>query len=122
MKDNQKDVTDSVPTRHLSKRTIFLLAAAIALVSYLTGLFLAKCTDDTQPYLDACTTVPALVAQVLMILAYREQWYVWFLIDVLYVILWARAGDYCLLAQHLFWCVNCVYGYVRWTKKLQAPA
>lgn len=122
LKDNQKDVTDSVPTRHLSKRTIILLAAAIVLVSYLTGMFFAKCTDDTQPYLDACTTVPALVAQVLMILAYREQWYVWFLIDVLYVVLWARAGDYCLLAQHLFWCVNCVYGYVRWTKKLQAPA
>ena len=118
LKDNDKDLSESVPTRHLTKRTIAVLAFAIALGSYLVGLFLAKCTDDSQPYLDACTTVPALVAQVLMILAYREQWYIWFLIDVLYVVLWARAGDYCLFAQHLFWCINCVYGYIRWTKNL----
>ncbi|MBO4665265.1 MAG: nicotinamide mononucleotide transporter [Paludibacteraceae bacterium] len=120
--DNQKDLADSVPTRRLSARTIAVMACVIAIVSYLTGLFLAKCTDDSQPYLDAYTTIPALVAQVLMILAYREQWYIWFLIDVLYVVLWARAGDACLFAQHIFWCVNCIYGYIRWTKKLQAPA
>ena len=122
LKDNQKDLADSVPTRRLSARTIAIMACAIALVSYLAGLFLAKFTDDSQPYLDACTTIPAFVAQVLMILAYREQWYLWFLIDVLYVVLWARAGEYCLLAQHVFWCVNCIYGYIHWTKKLQAPA
>ena len=122
LKEDNKDLVESVPTRRLSGKTIAIVAVSVAICSYRVGLFVEKCTDDPQPYLDACTTVPALVAQVLMILAYREQWYIWFLIDTLYVILWARAGDYCLLAQHLFWCVNCVYGYVRWTKKLQAPA
>ena len=122
LKDNNKDIAESVPTRHLSGKTIAVIAVSIAVGAYLVGLFLSKYTDDSQPYLDACTTVPALVAQVLMILAYREQWYIWFLIDLLYVVLWARAGDYCLLAQHLFWCINCVYGFVRWSKKLQVPA
>ncbi len=122
LKDSNKDIVESVPTRHLSGRAIAIIAVSVAAGAFLAGLFLAKFTDDSQPYLDACTTAPALVAQVLMILAYREQWYIWFLIDVLYVVLWARAGDYCLLAQHVFWCVNCVYGYIHWTKKLQAPA
>lgn len=121
LNSSNKEITDSVPTRHLSKRTIIILACAIIIGSYLSGLFLKTYTDDSQPYLDAYTTIPALVAQVLMILAYREQWYIWFLIDVLYVIIWARAGDYCLFAQHILWCANCVYGYIRWTKKLQAP-
>lgn len=122
LKDNNKDISDSVPTRALSTSFIIIMAVGIVLCSFLVGMFLARFTDDSQPYLDAWTTVPALVAQVLMILAYREQWYIWFLIDVLYVVLWARAGDYCLLAQHLFWCVNCVYGYIHWSKTLQQPS
>ena len=111
----------TVTTRKLSYRIAALIAIAIVLVSLLTGWVLST-TNDSQPYLDAFTTVPALVAQVLMILAYREQWYIWFLIDVLYVVIWARAGDYCLVAQHVFWCINCVYGFYRWTKALESRA
>ena len=99
-----------------------IIVVVVLAISALTGFLLARYTDDTQPYLDAFTTIPALVAQVLMILAYREQWFFWFFIDILYVILWARAGDYCLLAQHIFWCINCVYGFLRWTKALQSRA
>ena len=120
LKDSNKEISESVPTRQLSGRTIAIIALSVAIGSYLTGLFLARFTDDSQPYLDACTTIPALVAQVLMILAYREQWYIWFFIDVLYVVIWARAGNYCLFAQHIFWCVNCVYGYLHWSKTLQS--
>jgi len=95
------------------------MAVSLVMVSLLTG-WLLTFTDDSQPYLDALTTIPALVAQVLMILAYREQWYIWFLIDLLYVVLWARAGNWCLFAQHIFWCINCVYGYLTWSQTLQS--
>lgn len=115
-------LTESVTTRKLSGRVLALIAVAVIIGSALAGWILARFTDDTQPYLDACTTIPALVAQVLMILAYREQWYIWFLIDVLYVVLWARAGNWCLFAQHVFWCINCVYGYITWSKALQLRA
>ena len=111
----------TVTTRKLSYRIAALIAIAIVLVSLLTGWVLST-TNDSQPYLDAFTTVPALVAQVLMILAYREQWYIWFLIDVLYAVIWARAGNWCLFAQHIFWCINCVYGFLTWSKTLQSRA
>ena len=111
----------TVTTRKLSYRIASLIAIAIVLVSLLTGWVLST-TNDSQPYLDAFTTVPALVAQVLMILAYREQWYIWFLIDVLYVVIWARAGNWCLFAQHVFWCINCVCGFLTWSKTLQSRA
>ena len=113
---------DVVPTRKLSAKVLVIISIAIVVVSVLTGYILSRYTNDSQPYLDAYTTIPALVAQVLMILAYREQWFFWFFIDILYVILWARAGDYCMLAQHVFWCINCVYGYIRWTKALELRA
>jgi len=115
-------LTESVPTRKLSGIVIAAIAFSIVIGSVIVGWILATFTDDTQPYLDACTTIPALVAQVLMILAYREQWYIWFFIDAIYVVIWARAGDYCLLAQHIFWCINCIYGYINWSQTLQERA
>ncbi len=105
-------------TRRLSVKTFLLLSLIVIILSLFVGWLLSTYTDDTQPYLDAFTTVPAIAAQVLMILAYREQWYIWLFIDLLYVVLWLRAGDYCLTAQYLFWCINCVYGYVQWTKNI----
>lgn len=122
LQESHNELTDAVPTRTLSYKMLTIIVVVVLAISALTGYLLARYTDDTQPYLDAFTTIPALVAQVLMILAYREQWFFWFFIDILYVILWARAGDYCLLAQHIFWCINCVYGFLRWTKALQSRA
>lgn len=100
--------------RKLRWQMIVMTAVATLLVSWLAGFGLAAWTDDTQPYLDAFTTIPALVAQVLMILVYREHWFFWLAIDVLSVILWLRAGDYCMAAQYAFWCANCLYGLQRW--------
>lgn len=119
---NKSEFMDAVPTRKVSWKTMVAIAVSVLALSALVGWLLATFTDDSQPYLDAYTTIPALVAQILMILAYREQWYIWFFIDVLYVVLWARAGNYCLVAQHIFWCINCVYGFYRWTKALEPRA
>ena len=103
-----------VTPRSLPLRTILLIAVVTLLGSWLTGWGLATWTDDTQPYLDAFTTIPALVAQVLMILVYREHWFIWLAVDILSVVLWWRAGDYCMVAQYAFWCMNCLYGLKRW--------
>lgn len=103
-----------VKPRSLVRRSLLLIVVGTLAVSWLTGWGLATWTDDTQPYLDAYTTIPALVAQVLMILVYREHWFLWLAVDVLSVVLWLRAGDYCMAAQYAFWCANCVYGLFRW--------
>lgn len=100
--------------RSLPVRTLLLIALAIGVGSCITGWGLATWTDDTQPYLDAFTTVPALAGQVLLILVYRENWFVWLAVDILCVVLWLRAGDYCMATQYAFWCANCVYGLHRW--------
>ena len=110
-----------VVTRQLTPAVSVLLVVATLVVSALVGWGLATWTDDTQPYLDAYTTVPALVAQVLMILVYREHWFLWLAIDILSIALWLRAGDYCMAAQYVFWCLNCLYGLRRWGK-LSSPS
>ena len=97
--------------------TLSLVAVGTVLLSLVAGWWLGRYTDDPQPYMDALTTVPALVAQVLMVMVYREQWYIWMLVDVLATAMWIKADNYCMAAQYAFWCVNCVYGYWMWRKK-----
>lgn len=110
-----------VQTRRLSVKLIAWGMLLIALFSWLTGWLLARFTDDPQPYMDAFTTVPAIAAQLLMVLAYREQWYLWLVVDVLAVVMWLRAENYCMAAQYIFWCINCIYGYIQWTRQLDNP-
>ena len=108
--------TMKVEPRSLQPYVIVLIIVSTLLGSWLTGWGLAAFTDDTQPYLDAFTTVPALVAQVLMILVYREHWFIWLAVDILSVILWIRAGDYFMVTQYAIWCANCIYGIISWRK------
>ena len=104
----------TVQPRRLSYSLLAILVTSTLLLSWLTGFGLSTWTKDTQPYLDAFTTVPALVAQILMILVYREHWFIWLAVDILSVVLWLRAGNYCMAAQYAFWCINCIYGLHRW--------
>ena len=113
------DNTLQVQTRRLSRNIFPIMSVAILLFSVLTGWLLQRYTDDPQPYLDAFTTVPAIAAQILMVMAYREQWYLWLMVDVLALVMWLRAENYCMAAQYAFWCANCIYGYVQWTKSLK---
>lgn len=117
----QADSSLQIQTRQLRGKSLPLLLLSVTAFSVLVGWFLQAYTDDPQPYLDAFTTVPALVAQILMILAYREQWYIWMMVDVLALVMWLRAGNYCMAAQYFFWCANCVYGYVQWTRCAERP-
>lgn len=110
------DQSLQVQTRRLSYKLLPVIIIAILLLSWLIGWLLENYTDDPQPYMDAFTTVPAIAAQLFMVLAYREQWYLWLGIDILAVILWIRAENYCIAAQYAFWCINCLYGYIQWTR------
>ena len=117
--ETQATISTAVPTTTLSWRTMLFLVVILGIGSYVIGFLLQRLTNDTQPYLDALTTVPAIVAQIMMVRAIREHWFIWFAIDILYIVMWVRAGDLCMAMQYTFWCINCVYGYVRWTHNVQ---
>lgn len=105
----------TVRTRSLSVAWLVGLLVICALSSAVVGYGLANYTDDASPYLDAFTTVPALFAQVLMVLLYREQYYIWLAVNVLAFVMWLGIGDFCMATQYLFWTLNCVYGLWKWS-------
>lgn len=112
----QPNQSMTISTRSLSWKMLPLWVFVIVLLSFAIGWLLAHYTNDSQPYMDAFTTVPSIAAQLLMVLAYREQWILWLGVDILSAVMWWRADNYCMVVQYLFWSLLCVYGYYKWTK------
>ena len=106
--------TPIIAPRSLPINWFLLLCVAMAFVAVLTGWILQHYTDDTQPYMDAITTVASVVAQVMLVMAIRQQWWLWLFVDILFIVMWIVAGNWSMVAQYGFWCINCVYGMLRW--------
>lgn len=76
-------------------------------------------TNDPYPFLDAISTIPAFIAQFLMVLGYREQWLHWLILDIASVIMYIMIGSWVMVAMFVFWNLNCIYGWYKWTKSAQ---
>lgn len=70
--------------------------------------------NTEQIVLDTITTVIGIIAQTMLVLRFREQWILWFILDILCIVLWAKNGNWCLMIQYIFWTINCIYGYYYW--------
>ena len=110
---NKYKENDKVKSRSLSKNFFELIKIGCA-IGILLLWYCLNCTDDTQPFMDSITTVPAIIAQILMITAYKEQWYFWLIIDIASIYMWAIACDWCMVSQFIFWTINCLYGLRKW--------
>lgn len=94
------------------KARVVGMAGMIVLI---IGLWLIlRLTDDSQPFLDSVSTVPAIIGQTLLILRYRENWICWLIIDLASVWMWWCAGDLCMVSQFVFWSFNCLLGWKLW--------
>lgn len=71
---------------------------------------------STLPYYDALTNVLALIAQMLMVWRFREQWLVWIVIDMTCLIMFTMLGQWSMVAMYIAWTINAFYGWWNWTK------
>lgn len=77
------------------------------------------------PMLDSATEVTQLLGQLLMVLAYSQQWLFWFITDVITVAMWVAvlvadpsSVSWALptLVMWVAYLVNSVYGWITWEK------
>lgn len=104
-----------VEARKLTSFQIFLCCIVFFISTILLYVILLK-TNDPQPFLDAVSTVPAFIAQFMLMFRYREQWIMWLVVDIATLILWISIGNIFMIAQYIFWIMNCIYGYIKWSK------
>ena len=107
------DDGNSVQARRLSAKG-WAVTMLFFLLGVVGGYWLLRRTSDPHPLLDTVSSVPAFVAQVLMMLRYREQWIFWIVVDLIKVAMWVVQGDWCMAVQFSFWVVVCIYGLKKW--------
>ena len=111
-KNKVDDNETKVRTMKLDDYMIFV-TLFIPIVTFFVYMLINHYNPD-QILLDTITTVIGIIAQMLMILRFREQWVLWFILDILCVVLWAKDGNWCLMTQYIFWSINCIYGFFYW--------
>ena len=115
MKTNE-DGTTQVKAKKFKLWQWFAAVAIIILSTGLLGYFGAEVLGSTMPYLDAMTVALAVIAQLLMVWRYREQWACWILIDVISLIMFIALGNWSMVAMYVAWTINAFYGWYNWTK------
>lgn len=103
-----------VESKRLSDRLFYIICSIMVFICVLFGYYMKYFTDNTQPFMDSFSTVPAFIAQTLLMLRYREQWIFWIIIDVVSIFMWMFADNWIMVIQFIFWAMNCIYGYRKW--------
>lgn len=113
--------TKEVEKHHMSWAGRLICGAGIAVGTLVYGYWLGT-MGDPMPYLDAFTTVTSVVAMILSVKMFSEQWWIWVVVDVMTVIMWAInfAQGQDNIATLLMWIVylgNAVIMLVKWEKE-----
>lgn len=118
-KKNMKKNTDGTEQIIAKKFKLWHWLATIGATIITTialGYFANTILGSTLPYLDALTVALAIIAQMLMVWRYREQWAIWIIIDLASLIMFVILGQWSMVAMYIAWTINAIYGWYNWTK------
>ena len=71
----------------------------------------------TAPLLDTLSLSIAIIANLLCTLCYKEQWTLWFALDIIQTIMYFSVGESIMAIMYIAWTINCVYGWYNWSKE-----
>jgi nicotinamide mononucleotide transporter len=114
------DGTEQVKAKKFKLWQWIVSTVAVAVSTFLLGYFGEEVLGSTLPYLDAMTVALAVIAQLLMVWRYREQWACWILIDVISLIMFIILGNWSMVAMYIAWTANAFYGWWNWSKLQKA--
>ena len=109
------DGTEDVSARKFTTDQWIFSVTLTVVCTWLMGLWLSA-IGSAQAYTDAATNILAILAQILMVKRYREQWLWWLIIDLLCIKMWWVAGNWSMVAMYIVWTVNCIYGWRNWSE------
>ena len=119
---NMNNETLEVNKRHMSwkLRIVSLLGMALATVIY--G-YILKYLGDAMPFVDSFTTMSSVVAMIVSVGMFAEQWVIWVAVDVFTVYMWLinylnGSENIATLLMWLVYLVNAVIMLIKWEKEV----
>jgi len=100
------------------QRTIWFFVTGLAIILY--GFILQK-LGGNLPFIDSSSTVMSIIAMILMVFIFVEQWILWILVDIVSIIMWVSVlvkggNDIAILIMWIAFLVNAIYGLYNWIK------
>lgn len=108
--------------RQMELRGMLLVGAVCISGFLLLGFGLSFLPGQNSPYIDALTTVLSVVATILMVRRFKEQWLVYIVLNIFTVLLWGiRTADGSsegplMIVMWSAYLLNAAYGYYNWNK------
>lgn len=120
-KKNMNPQTNEVFKKSLSlKNTIILLITVLSLTIIYT--LILQYLNGNLPFMDALSTIVAVVAIYIAIKRYSEQWLLWIIVNIVTVIMWTYAfingtGHIAILIMSIIYLINSSIMYFKWKKE-----
>jgi nicotinamide mononucleotide transporter len=113
--------THEVEKKHMSKEGRLLLALVIVILTIIYGSVL-KVIGGNMPFVDSFTTVSSMIAMIISVMMYSEQWYMWLVINSMSIVLWIGnlmngTDNWATLIMWLVFWVNSVINLIKWEKE-----
>lgn len=121
-KKNMNQETNEVNKRHMTNKTRFTYLGILIIATILFALFLNH-IGDAMPLIDSFTTMTSIIAMIISIGMYTEQWWLWIFVDIFSVIMWAitYANGNDSIATLLMWIIylgNAIIMCVKWEREV----
>ncbi len=123
----EQENTSFLYAKKLSFRSWLKVIIGLSLLLVITSWILYLLGDDVF-MLDALSNSTSILGIILMVLYYREQWWVWFIVNIISTLLWIQVLiisianhnlNYMAITMALMWSfytVNSIIGIFRWKK------
>lgn len=118
---NMNKETNEVKKIHMNNKKRLTYAALMILGTIGYGLVLKK-LGDAMPFVDSFTTVSSVIAMIISVKMYAEQWWIWILVDIFSVYMWfcnfLSGSDN--MATLLMWVVylgNAIIMCIKWERE-----
>lgn len=118
---NMDDNTKEVKKGHMTGKGRILLLLSMILGTYLYGLLLAF-LGDAMPFVDSFTTISSVIAMIISVKMFAEQWWVWVVVDIFSVYMWwcnfsSGSDNIATLLMWIIYLGNAIIMLVKWEKE-----
>lgn len=115
---NMNKSTHEVKKIHMKKGERWIYVGILAVATVVLG-FIMKKIGDAHPFIDAFITSSQVIAMILMVRMYAEQWWLWIVINIasIYLFLTSREVTLALALMYMVYFVNSIIMCVRWERE-----
>jgi nicotinamide mononucleotide transporter len=115
---NMNKTTHEVKKIHMKSSLRFVYLGMIAAATVGLG-FVMRYFGDSHPFIDAFITSSQVIAMIMMVKMYSEQWWLWIFINIasIYLFLTSREVTLALALMYVVYLANSIIMCIKWEKE-----